>query len=194
MKRNWQRTKRHPQFPSLSLLAFWPNLIARSNLIQNSKQIEEEKEDKKDAAQRTISRSPVLPIDAVPAPAPTPVEAEDANTIGIFPTLVRHTIPVPVRGLGRAIPIPAVAGVELKFRFTPGPGEPGIPSYDDDEPAATPAASHAEVSDGVRSARRDSMSIEEKGDRGTGTAARSPHDDACRGSCKGLTGVGGTGS
>ena|SRR6267378_4803979 len=71
-------------------------------------------------------------------------------------------------------------------------GEAGIPSYGDEEPVAAPAASRAEVSDGVRSTLRD-VDEERAETVGTGTAARSPHD-ACRGSCKGLTGVDGTGS
>ena len=61
--------------------------------------------------------------------------------------------------------------------------------------AAAAAASRADVSEGVRNALllRDMDDEEDRAEtEGTGTAARSPRADACRGSWSGRTGVGGT--
>lgn len=146
------------------------------------------------SAHRTIGRPAARPIEGTPPPPtppapapPTPDADPEANTNGarifdpIEVVLVLYTIPVPVRGFGRTIPV-FVSGIGVEC-IPGGRGEEGAETY----PAE---ANLAELSEGVRSAplELDDDRVRALGTDGTGTAARSPVGRAetpCRGSCKG---------
>ena len=148
-------------------------------------------------AYSTIGRPAARPIEGTPPPPPPPTAAPptpdadpEGNTNGarifdpIEAVLVLYTMPVPVRGFGRTIPV-LVSDIGVKF-IPGGRGEEGAELY----PAE---ANFAELSEGVRSAplEMDGDRVRAAGIEGTGTAARSPVGRAgavCRGSCKGRGG------